>query len=227
VAEDENTAPIAVVVGQNCRRIRTEADVTQNMLAKNARYIGLRWTTSKVGQFERGQNTPTFGTVMAVSIALSWATERNVLPADLVEFDGFIEFNAAFKLAGPKVVAALRGEPWGVLRAEDSGISVDRDFVSKAFAAFANRGSPSRYRDLLIGDVAEAQRRSGLDEDRLIKRLGISNDLLAEASVYLWGRSFSDERDRLAGPDANAQKRGRISRNLQKQIEEELARGDH
>lgn len=222
--EKGNTAPIAFVVGQNCRRIRTEADVTLNMLAKEARNVGLRWTASKVGQFERGQNSPTFGTVLAVSVALSWATKRDVLPADLVEFDGFVEFNDGFRLTAPKVVAALRGEPWGVLRVRDSGITVDRKLIAKAFESFAN--GPSRYNEVLLKDIDHVHKRSGLDEERLAKRLGINYDLLAEASAYLWGRSFSDERDRLAGPDANAQKRGRVSRTLQKQIEEELARGD-
>jgi transcriptional regulator with XRE-family HTH domain len=224
--DEAAAAPLAVVVGQNCRRIRSEADVTQNMLAKNARNVGLRWTASKVGQFERGQNTPTFGTVLAVSIALSWATERDVLPADLVEFDGFIEFNNEWKLTGPKVVAALRGEPWGVLTVGDTGMKVDREFLARAFASRAERGLPARYGGLLVRDIEEVQRRSGLDEERLAKRLGIDNNLLAEASVYLWGRSFSDERDRLSGPAANAQKRGQVSRKLQKQIQEELVRGD-
>lgn len=230
VDEDEKSAPLAVVVGQNCRRIRTEADVTQNMLAKTARNFGLRWTTSKVGQFERGQNTPTFGTVLAVSIALSWATERDVLPADLLEFDGFVELNTDFKLTGPKVQAALRGVPWGTLTVGDVGMDPDevQEVIRAAFARQAKetRDRPARYGGLLIRDIEAAQKRTGLDEERLAKRLGIGIELLSDASVYLWGTSFSDERDRLAGPGANAQKRGRVSRTLQKQIEEELARGD-
>ncbi|MFM8600339.1 MAG: helix-turn-helix domain-containing protein [Mycobacterium sp.] len=62
---------LAVVVGENCRRIRVDAGVTQNALAKHACDAGLCWTASKVGQFERGQYNPAFSTVLAVTYALS------------------------------------------------------------------------------------------------------------------------------------------------------------
>lgn len=224
------SASLAVVVGQNCRRIRSESDVTQNVLAKHARSVGLRWTTSKVGQFERGQNAPTFGTLVALSIALSRATRSDVVPADLVAFDGFVEFNDDLRLVGSKVEAALRGEPWGTLTVEDAGIdpAAARDVVTTALAKFVEKGQrrPKRYGALDVSAIMAAAQRSGIDEERVAKRLGVELDRLHEASVFLWGQSFSDQRDKLAGPGANAQKRGRVSRNLQMQLEEELARGD-
>lgn len=77
---------LAVVIGANCRRIRRTAVpvVTQDTLAKHARNVGLRWTASKVGQFERGEYNPTLTTVLAASIALSDATESDVDLTDLV-----------------------------------------------------------------------------------------------------------------------------------------------
>jgi hypothetical protein len=36
----------------------------------------------------------------------------------------------------------------------------------------------------------------------------------------------SDERDQRAGPDANAQKRGRVSRELKAELKEAVSRGD-
>lgn len=216
---------LAVVVGQNCKRIRSASGVTQNMLAKDARNNGLRWTASKVGDFESGRTAPTFATVLSLSIALSHATGTNVTLADLVRFDGFVKFNDERKVPGRKVVDALRGKPWQ-LTAEDAGIPIDDVKVVLADAFHRSAERPARYGDLLIEDRALVERRSGLDEERLAKRLGIHQTRLAESSLYLWGHSFSDERDRLAGPDANAQKRGRVSRTLQVQLEQELARGD-
>jgi hypothetical protein len=39
----------------------------------------------------------------------------------------------------------------------------------------------------------------------------------------LWGRTFVAERDRRAGPDVNAQRRGRISRQLKAELQKALA----
>jgi hypothetical protein len=86
----------------------------------------------------------------------------------------------------------------------------------------------ARYDDIPTKALLEIGRRSGLDEERLAQRLGIGHQKLAMESWLLWRRSFSDKRDELAGPDANPQKRGRISRKLQNELQAELekARAD-
>jgi hypothetical protein len=45
-------------------------------------------------------------------------------------------------------------------------------------------------------------------------------------SFQLWQGTFTEERDRRAGPDANQQKRGRISRDLRAELEKALADGN-
>ena len=60
---------------------------------------------------------------------------------------------------------------------------------------------------------------------RLAARLGISRDELAALSLRLWRKPFSQERDRLAGPDANKQKRGQVSRTLRAELEKAIADG--
>ena len=76
-------------------------------------------------------------------------------------------------------------------------------------------------------DLERMRRRSGLTEYRLATRLGISRDQLASMSFRLWQKTFSERRDQLAGADANAQKRGRISRELRAQLEKALADGNN
>jgi hypothetical protein len=66
-----------------------------------------------------------------------------------------------------------------------------------------------------------------LTEDRLARRFGIERARLADISYLLWRSTFSEERDRRAGPDANQQKKGRISRELRAELEEALADGDN
>jgi hypothetical protein len=36
----------------------------------------------------------------------------------------------------------------------------------------------------------------------------------------VWGRTFSEERDRRAGGEANAQKRGRVTREMKAELEQ-------
>jgi hypothetical protein len=78
----------------------------------------------------------------------------------------------------------------------------------------------------LSGKLAESLlKRSGLTEDRLAKRVGVTRDRLADISALLWQHTFSEERDRRAGADANPQKRGQVTRALQAELEKALADG--
>lgn len=62
------------------------------------------------------------------------------------------------------------------------------------------------------------ERRSGEAEQRAADALVVKMYALTLASVYLWGKSLSDERDARAGADASAQKRGRITRQLMDEL---------
>ena len=54
---------------------------------------------------------------------------------------------------------------------------------------------------------------------RICKSLGISREIGVAAMALLWKSTFVAERDRLAGPDANAQRRGQISRQLKAELQ--------
>jgi hypothetical protein len=82
--------------------------------------------------------------------------------------------------------------------------------------------------NLTSAELAHVRQRSGLTEDRIAQRLRVSRDRLAATSFRLWdGRTFGEERDRRAGPDANPQKRGRVTRELRAELEKALADGNH
>lgn len=226
----DQSESLAVIVGRNFKRIRTRANITQNTMAKHGRMVGLRWTASKVGDFEVGRTSPTFATVLAASAALSWATDSDVTLADLVESDGFVSLTDTFDPRGSVLQELLRGEQsWRDSRAGDVGhtarLNRDPKFFENMRAGFEQASRDlRRYPDAPTTEVMKIQRQSGLDEDRLAKRLNISADLLAAASWQLWQRPFSEERDQRAGPDANAQRRGRLSRVLQAELSAELER---
>ncbi|MDO3074767.1 helix-turn-helix transcriptional regulator [Mycobacteroides abscessus subsp. abscessus] len=217
--------PLATVIGRNCKRIRNEIGLTQNEFARYARDRGLRWKASTVADFESGRSAPTFGTVLAVSLALElaaqiaeryrWNRDTGGVFPELVNTDGDVQLNDGLTVPARLVVEVCRGKPWEVW-------------------ATAPDSSPepllSLYKDIW-GDAAltAAERimtRSGQPEERLARQLDIEMSRLADISNLLWQRTFSEERDRRAGPEANAQKKGRVARELRRELEEALADGE-
>lgn len=231
--------PLAAVIGGNCKRIRTNAGVTQDELARCARDLGLRWNASKVADFEAGRAAPTFATVLTASLALEHAAQEvaqargrvsrtRASIAELVVSDGFVELNDELRLSGGELADACRGEAWrfdraGYHRQIEKSMRAVHQHVIAATTRMTDdelREDDARFATLLM------QRRFGLTEFRLAKRLGISHSQLADVSFRLWQRTFSEERDRLAGADANKQKRGQVTRTLQAELEKALTDGD-
>jgi len=207
---------LAEVVGANCERLRTAIGVTQDDLAKYARALGLRWKASSVGDFEAGRSAPKFSTVVAVAIALQLAladaSERSgndsdlpdaIWLADLVTFDGKVFLTDQFSVFGRFLADACRGYPM-----ELNELEVGPTVMGRAMVADA---------------VATLIRQSGLTEQRQAKRMGIQPSDLAALSLMLWQKTFTRERDLRAGPDANAQKRGQITRAMRVELADKLA----
>jgi len=210
---------LAEVVGANCKRIRSQAGVTQDELARCARLLGLRWDAAKVGRFEAGAVAPTFATVLAVTLALQMALvdaaerrsesqEGGVTLADLVDGRDHIALTDSVAVAATQLAEVCRGRTF---------TPFDLEYWRRVRSV----------QDTIDATVAGMMQRSGLTEHRLAKHLGITPERLADVSFQLWQSTFSEERDRRAGPDANQQKRGRISRELRAELDEKaLADGD-
>jgi transcriptional regulator with XRE-family HTH domain len=223
---------LSEVVGRNCQRIRTENGLTQNDLARYGRQVGLRWNAAKVGDFEAGRSAPTFATVLAVTLALQKAvdhvatrqaaspTSPEVKLADLIgrgpALRGLVAVNDSLDIGAVDLAAVCSGDTF---EPEGPGI-VNRPVSSPAAARMDDAAME------LTEDIRAVLQRSGLDEDRLASRLKISAARLAAESFRLWRSTFSEERNRRAGPDANQQKRGRISRQLRAELEKAINDGD-
>ncbi|MFZ0718130.1 hypothetical protein [Mycobacterium sp.] len=213
---------LAVLVGRNCKRTRSAIGVTQDELAQSARLVGLRWTASAVGDFEAGRSAPSFATVLAVGMALQFALEgtaeqRKEVPtwgvtlADLVDGEGWVALTDRMSLPARLLAAACRGQ---FFASEDP----------QSFREWFERARKAE--GVVFADVGTVIPLGGLTEHRLAKRLGLSALELASLSAELWQTTFSKERDRRAGPDANQQKRGRISRELRAELEKAFADGN-
>lgn len=87
--------------------------------------------------------------------------------------------------------------------------------------------SPKQWRDLLGGRqifVAPPSQVAGLPlaDSRAIKRLGVTPEDYRKACMDLWGRLMSGEVDARSSSVASPQQRGRLTRYLQRQLQEQL-----
>jgi len=205
---------IAAVLGANCRRIRTNAGVTQDELARAARRVGLKWTASKVRDFESGRSAPTFSTVLALTAALDYATK--------------VTYVAASTSTGNEIAISLNPAYHPVRLADlvsfDGEVTVTEDFEPSGdhLANFCDGGTWEHPKSAI--DWPEML---GLTEQRVAATLGISTERLGAESLRLWNATFSKERDRRAGPDANRQKRGQVTRQLKAELQKAITDGDN
>ncbi len=201
-----DAVPLGKIVGDNVRRMRTEAGLTGDALSKAFREFG-PWPTSRVSELELGRVSPTAATLFAVASGLSSLLGRTILVADLFRHDGNTEIGKV-SLPASAVVDAFAGKPAELPPAETRGVELDlTDFSGP---------------DLPHHEIAAVLSTSGEPEERLARGLGITEVTLAAFSAKMWGQSFSAQRDQIVGSDANAQKRGQASRRLKAALAAEL-----
>jgi transcriptional regulator with XRE-family HTH domain len=189
-----------MVIGRNARRLRTGAGLTLDQVSIAARRRGLKWSESRVADFEAGRVAPNLGTVAAICLALADAGCAEG-PA-LLTSDGPIQINTSLTLRGEDVANLLCGRP------------IEEPKPVKSAERHPSNEPPTL--EEVIGS-------SGATEERISKSLGISSTYLAMLSASYWNGTFSQERDRRAGEGANAQKRGQVTRQMKAELEAAIA----
>ncbi|GAB20185.1 hypothetical protein GOEFS_106_00820 [Gordonia effusa NBRC 100432] len=208
-----NATPISQILGNNVKQMRTAAGYNGDALARELRDFG-PWTTSRVSDLELGRVSPTAATLYAVAHGMSRLLDRTVLVADLLHDDGYAEVGK-LAIKSTALAAAFAGEPTTLILADHRDTrpnETDSDY-------FANYRGPEMSRDENRA-LVEA---SGEPETKIAKSLGISDKELAGWSHKLWGKIFSARRDDLVDANANAQKRGQVSRRLKAELKAEIA----
>jgi transcriptional regulator with XRE-family HTH domain len=207
--------------GKSARAIRLDAGVTLEEVAKAARHYGLKWATNKVGDFEAGRVSASLATIYALAAALTDVTGRPVTLGDLFAEPGRVAINERLTVDVVKVKDAVSGKP---VAATMSDLPSERGRIDQAVAELEaeqdawpkslQKVSRGRYRAVLA-DFSDS-------DARLAKALDVGRSTAAAAMAAAWGKTFVARRDELAGPDANAQKRGRIARELKAELKELL-----
>lgn len=225
---------LPVVIGANAKRLRKESGLTLDTVAIAARRRGLKWSSSRVADFEAGRVSPNLATLTAYAFALVDAGCREMTLSDLVESSTDIRVNDAMTMPGPDLHNVMNGDPLMSNLGPRALIGPPRLKVGNQIlidladdAAEGEAEQVSRYLERTNAETVNSiVLTSGSTEERLHRALRISPALLAAVSGALWERSFSDERDARAGANANAQKRGQITRRLQAELKAELDHGD-
>ena len=207
------TVTVSEVAGHGARGIRLGAGATLEEVAKAARFYGLKWTANKVNAFEAGRISPTLPTLFAVAAALNDVTGDPVKLADLFASSGTVTVNDRLTVDAAKVEAALSGAPVEVTISELTG-ELERARAAGKQWAESRRSWSGPVRKITRRDYSAVLAEFSDSDKRMARSLGVDVSTAAAAMTFLWDKTFVARRDELAGPDANAQKRGRIAREL-------------
>lgn len=206
---------LAHAIGENAYKYRYAAGLTLDQVSRAARARGLKWSESRVADFEAGRvASPSLNTLLAVVLALNDAGCQDATLHGLVAYIAPLKINDTLELLDGDIVRLLKGQR--VERAMDADdvappeLPWKRNTYDRKITHAIEMTDLKRYTRIL-----KAQ---GATEERVSKKLKIAPSTLAHLTAALWKQSFSEERDRRAGEGANAQKRGQISRAMQSEL---------
>ncbi len=219
---------LADVIGANAHRLRSQAGLTLDQVSIAARRRGLRWSESRVADFEAGRVAPNLGTLAAYCIALSdLGCSEATLPR-LVEYSTPVQINDELLLWEFDLVNLMSGRPVEEPKPVETQPEDEESFtlIDTPFERSVAWRVTSRY-GLHFPTLGAVKKASGATEERLRKSLGSSSMLLAHLSAALWKQTFSQERDMRAGAGANAQKRGQVSRQMRAELQAAIRAATH
>lgn len=205
---------MAQAVAANARRIRGAATMAE--VSDAARLYGAKWTSGTVAKIEAGKTRPTIETLILLMCALRWTTGNPVTMTDLLQSDQPIRISDTYSATSEVIIWALAGNEFD----DDHNIEPTdlQSLVSDARSIGSDTPRAVREQFLATGDLPEVAAVTE-QERRVAHDLEVAPVVLQYWAVHLWQRPFEDERDRRAGPDANAQKRGRVTRQLKAEIQ--------
>jgi transcriptional regulator with XRE-family HTH domain len=204
---------MATMLGRSARELR--GDATLDDVAKLARACGLNWGTGRVSDLEHGKVSPTLPTMVALALIFSELRGQPVTLGDLVRGGGNAAVTTRISVTSDELRTYLSG----------AAVTADDQYRREAGAALESvvsgqyrKNWPARLKQVskvatmrMLGEIGEP-------EERLARELGIDRTRLAAEMLAKWGKSFSAERDHRAGPEANAQKKGRVARALKAEL---------
>lgn len=205
---------LAETIGRNVNLLRLELGLTMEQVASAGKsFLGLSWSAGSIGAIEKGRFKPTLDTLLAIA---------TVIP----NTKSILEGRASLDYSPPiPLLSLISGSdhiqisPSRMISPDDlvSWMREEGGFKPQFTLAYATHGD-------LIGSISSISAQPSVAEARIAEKAGINPEDLLRVSSKLWGQGIEARRDALAGPDASAQKKGRITRTLIEEIKHNLGR---
>jgi transcriptional regulator with XRE-family HTH domain len=211
---------LALVFARNARDLRITAGLKAEHVARAVTDRGLTWAPSRVSELEIGRISPTLPTVMILSAAFADLLGRPIALTEWFAGEGQVALTDTVVVPLAAVRAALSGGPVGLPEPRVSAT----DLLLEQY--MSDRVDPQPLPRGRRKKLWEIWNQSGEAEARAAKALGVDPGALAELMLDAWGHTLSTERDIRAGQGANAQKRGRIARELRDELRKAINNGD-
>jgi transcriptional regulator with XRE-family HTH domain len=213
--------PLAEAFGRGLRDIRTANGLTLDKVASTATTFGLKWTTARVVEFERGKIPISLPTLMRLGTVLTALTGRSVTLVEMLGWDHWIELPGqdhsvihadAFRQAFNGGAVDLR-----------QGDEVER---SKNDAVDASDLIPGVPPGTTVRQLKYMHEYAGLADVRAAKSLGLPFDEFLVFCQAMLHSTFGEVTMQLTSnhefgrlKDAGPQSRGHLTRRLTRMLE--------
>lgn len=211
------------VVGEGVRRAREAAGARQDDVARAARRYGLTWSRSKVAALERGAKPVSIEELALLTLVLSDVCSRPVTVPELIDPGALVHLAGTLHIGGEGLARVLAGRPLDTGPMTTSQIQAVASEVLRGI-----RHGQERARELLLDEPTLDP--GGEAEEKAARRLGETPGIVTELSIARWGRTLTEERDRIVAerddapsPDRLRALRGQVTRRLVADLAEEIA----
>lgn len=213
---------IPAVVGRNLRSYREHFGLTLAEVSKAARDNGVKWSTGRLTQVEKGEGAATVELLVVLALTLSDLSGFEVSPLDFLATNDPVRIggkaaNAADEVPPLDLTAAafhaiLAGEKHEVFppdMPQEAQEALHADIVEGVKRSAVEYGT-----DVTFEQIEEARKAWSLTDERAARKLGIGPKTFTGQCIRVWGHLLSVEVEARSDPGDSPQKRGRVTRVL-------------
>lgn len=182
-------------------------------VARVGRRLGFNWSSGSIASIEKGASRVTLETLIGLCISLARDDETALPLSELIPPDSDVIILPPVATKGANVLAWLQGDGDAL-----GGVA---NMAYRIGEQARKNGKIGALDKLLANDLPSPA------VIRLAKRIGQDADEVQYVSNRLWGKSFEQHRDELAGDDATPQKKGQVARRLQDELKAAFEAGDN
>jgi transcriptional regulator with XRE-family HTH domain len=208
--------PLAEAFGRGLRSIRTQHGLTLDKVASTASLFGLKWSTARVLEFEKGKIPITLPTLMRLGTTLTALTGQGVTISDMLDWGHWLELPGA----GSGVIhadafrQAFAGGPVDIRQGDDAENERDDALDASSVLPEVPPGITARQLKFM-------HEYAGLADERASKKLGMTLDEFLAFAFPMLGISLSERTMSMSMRfengdlvDDGPQARGHLSRKL-------------